>query len=287
MKFALIFFLYLISKVSPLKSLNDEIIPISIISEQDIEFVVEPNQIYKLVIENQNYIYHFDEKVKDILEINNKENNLESDRKNLYFEKGDIIIINRLQNLKDTFKFIISSIPLYDKLNSFETLYEDKIFSIKSEEESIAYFDSPDKNTKIFISENDESNKKENIAVVGNFWKCSKGKTYIINVELFDISVLRKYFYPINLNSEINIKNDEQNFLYLQQSKSYSIIFEGNTMIKMIKLSDKTFDSVVTISKDGVELSTLKLKQLYFELGTNYNTKLTFEIKDSNAFLME
>ena len=160
MKFDLIFFLYLISKVSPLKSLNDEIIPISIISEQDIEFVVEPNQIYKLVIENQNYIYHFDEKVKDILEINNKENNLESDRKNLYFEKGDIIIINRLQNLKDTFKFIISSIPLYDKLNSFETLYEDKIFSIKSEEESIAYFDSPDKNTKIFISENDESNKK-------------------------------------------------------------------------------------------------------------------------------
>jgi len=258
MKFALIFFLYLISKFSPLKSLNDEIIPISIISEQDIEFVVEPNQIYKLVIENQNYIYHYDEKVKDILEINNKENNLESDRKNLYFEKGGIIIINRLQNLKDTFKFIISSIPLYDKLNSFETLYEDKIFSIKSEEESIAYFDSPDKNTKIFISENDESNKKENIAVVGNFWKCSKGKTYIINVELFDISVLRKYFYPINLNSEINIKNDEQNFLYLQQSKSYSIIFEGNTMIKMIKLSDKTFDSVVTISKDGVELSTLK-----------------------------
>lgn len=77
-------------------------------------------------------------------------------------------------------------------------------------------------------------------------------------MELFDISVLRKYFYPINLNSEINIKNDEQNFLYLQQSKSYSIIFEGNTMIKMIKLSDKTFDSVVTISKDGVELSTLK-----------------------------
>ena len=75
---------------------------------------------------------------------------------------------------------------------------------------------------------------------------------------MFDISVLRKYFYPINLNSEINIKNDEQNFLYLQQSKSYSIIFEGNTMIKMIKLSDKTFDSVVTISKDGVELSTLK-----------------------------
>ena len=112
MKFALIFFLYLISKVSPLKSLNDEIIPISIISEQDIEFVVEPNQIYKLVIENQKYISHFDEKVKDILEINNKENNLESDRKNLYFEKGDIIIINRLQNLKDTFKFIISSIPL-------------------------------------------------------------------------------------------------------------------------------------------------------------------------------
>ena len=55
----------------------------------------------------------------------------------------------------------------------------------------------------------------------------------------------------------------------------------------MIKLSDKTFDSVVTISKDGVELSTLKWKQLYFELGTNYNTKLTFEIKDSNAFLME
>ena len=77
-------------------------------------------------------------------------------------------------------------------------------------------------------------------------------------MELFDISVLRKYFYPINLNSEINIKNDEQNFLYLQQSKSYTIIFEGNTMIKMIKLSDKTFDSVVTISKDGVELSTLK-----------------------------
>ena len=246
-------------------------------------YEIEPNYIYKFVIEDQNYLYHFQEDIKDILQIYSKDNSLETSRKNLYFEKGEIIYANYLLNLKETIKIKINSIPIYDKLNSFETINEGQYFSIKSEEDSIAYFDSIDKNSKIFISETEESSKFESI--IGDFFTCPKNQIYFIKVELFDTSVLKKYFHPLNINGEINIKNDESNFLYLQQSKSYILNFEGNTMNKMIKLSDKASNAEITIFKDEASIAILTKYNPYYEIGQNYNGKLTLEIKNANAFI--
>ena len=281
-KFALIFILSLISGINALNEESPEAIELSLIGEKNMIYEIEPNYIYKFVIEDQNYLYHFQEDVKDLLKIYSKDNSLETSRKNLYFEKGEVIYVNYLLNLKETIKIKISSIAVYDKLNSFETINEEQYFSIKSEEDSIAFFDSIDKNSKIFISESEEPPKYESIN--GDFFTCSKNQIYFIKVELFDISVLKKYFYPLNINGEINIKNDESNFLYLQQSKSYTLNLEGNTMNKMIKLSDKTPNAEITIDKDGVSTILTKFSP-YYEIGQNYNGKLTLEIKNANALI--
>ena len=282
MKFVLIFVFSLISGINTLKNEPSEIIEISLITEKDIEYEIDSNSIYRFVIENENYLYRFDEKLKDILKIYNKDNILETPKKR-YFEKGEVVYINYLSNLNKKIEVKINAIPLYDKLNSLETINEDKYFSIKSGEESIAYFDSVDKNSKIFISDNEESEIMENMA--GDFWTCSKDQTYFVKVELFDISVLKKYFYPLNLNSEIYIKDNEENFFYLQQSKTYTFIFIENQINKMIRLSDKTPNADVAISKEGVEIATLNKSHPYYELDKNYKGNLTLDIKDSNAFI--
>ena len=217
-KFALIFILSLISGIYALNEESPEVVELSLIGEKNMIYEIEPNYIYKFVIEDQNYLYHFQEDIKDILQIYSKDNSLETSRKNLYFEKGEIIYANHLLNLKETIKIKINSIPVYDKLNSFETINEGQYFSIKSEEDSIAYFDSIDKNSKIFISETEESSKFESI--IGDFFTCPKNQIYFIKVELFDTSVLKKYFLPININGEINKKMMSQIF-YIYNNLSH------------------------------------------------------------------
>ena len=105
-------------------------------------------------------------------------------------------------NYKINCKIIVTII--YSKLNSIATYNSYNYFTLKSTEESIAYFDSVDKNAKILISPNDEKHL-ENMG--GNFWKCSAGVPYYVRIDLFDVSAIKRYFYPLNINSEIKIKN--------------------------------------------------------------------------------
>ena len=99
-KFALIFILSLISGINALNEESPEVVELSLIGEKNMTYEIEPNYIYKFVIEDQNYLYHFQEDIKDILKIYSKDNSLETSRKNLYFEKGEIIYANYLLNLK-------------------------------------------------------------------------------------------------------------------------------------------------------------------------------------------
>ena len=56
-----------------------------------------------------------------------------------------------MKNLSET-KIKISPYYIHKEFNSFETLNENQYFFIKSENKSIAYFDSFDRNSKVFIS---------------------------------------------------------------------------------------------------------------------------------------
>lgn len=151
-----LYFIFALCLLSEINSLNNEssseLIETSINNEKDFEYEINPDVTYKFIIENKNYIYCFSDNSKNLIHIQNKDNILETTRNNLYFEKGEIIYINHLLNLEESITIKISAIPLYDILNTFETINEDKYFSIKSEKESIAYFDSVDKNAKyIFL----------------------------------------------------------------------------------------------------------------------------------------
>jgi len=72
----------------------------------------------------------------------------------------------------------------------------------------------------------------------------------LIKNSIFDISVFKKYFYPLNFyEEEININDNNKNFFYLIQNKTYIFNFNSNSSNKMIKLSSKTLDSKIKIQK--------------------------------------
>ena len=201
--FFLVFFFYFLNEINTLNRESSEIIEISLINGEDLEIEIEPGKIYKFVVKNENYLYRFEKELKDFLVIYNKNNILESERENLLFEKDEIIYINYFLNLNNKINCKIIVTIIYSKLNSIATYNSYNYFTLKSTEESIAYFDSVDKNAKILISPNDEKHL-ENMG--GNFWKCSAGVPYYIRIDLFDVSAIKRYFYPLNINSEIKIK---------------------------------------------------------------------------------
>ena len=280
--FFLVFFFYFLNEINTLNSKYSEIIEISLINGEDLEIEIEPGKIYKFVVKNENYLYRFEKELKDFLVIYNKNNILESERENLLFEKDEIIYINYFLNLNNKINCKIIVTIIYSKLNSIATYNSYNYFTLKSTEESIAYFDSVDKNAKILISPNDEKHL-ENMG--GNFWKCSAGVPYYIRIDLFDVSAIKRYFYPLNINSEIKIKNYEPNFLYLQKSNSYVLNLAESYLNKLIKLSDKTPNSNVNILQDGILVASLNKENPYYQQDKTYIGKLTLEIQDADAFI--
>ena len=280
--FFLVFFFYFLNEINTLNRESSEIIEISLINGEDLEIEIEPGKIYKFVVKNENYLYRFEKELKDFLVIYNKNNILESERENLLFEKDEIIYINYFLNLNNKINCKIIVTIIYSKLNSIATYKSYNYFTLKSTEESIAYFDSVDKNAKILISPNDEKHL-ENMG--GNFWKCSAGVPYYIWIDLFDVSAIKRYFYPLNINSEIKIKNYEPNFLYLQKSNSYVLNLAESYLNKLIKLSDKTPNSNVNILKDGILIASLNKENPYYQQDKTYNGKLSLEIQDADAFI--
>ena len=132
------------------------------------------------------------------------------------------------------------SLNSYDQLNTFKIIDKNDSFIIKTNVTSIAYFDSFDKNSIIYISENYEDFKSEkDKKITGKFLKIEDDKTYYIRNYLYNTeypSVFKTYLYPLELDKkEINIK--DQNFLYLEKNKTYILNFQENKIKKMIKLS--------------------------------------------------
>ena len=154
-----------------------EFIEISI-NEEDFEYDIDPKKKYKFNIENNNYLYTIPTDLKTYIYIDNENNKLKSTTGKNYFKKGDSFYVNYLLNLNKNIKFKTSSLVLYDTLNEVGPISSNKEFSIKSSEESIAYFDSFDRNSKVFISKNDNNHYNEKIT--GKFYKIQPNIIYFI-----------------------------------------------------------------------------------------------------------
>ena len=75
------------------------------------------------------------------------------------------------------------SLKSYNELNTFKMIDQNESFIIKTNVTSKAYFDSFDKNSIIYISENYEDFKSEkDKKITGKFLKIEDDKTYYINM---------------------------------------------------------------------------------------------------------
>ena len=124
-------------------------------------------------------------------------------------------------------------------LNDFITITENFSFTIRTIYNSIAYFDSFDKNCLIYTN---------NERIDGKFYEINPNKDYIISVKLFNpdsASVLRRYLSYNSIN--INIKDKSINYLYFKKQTYYTMNFTSNTIDRIFTLSKITPNVKVTI----------------------------------------
>jgi len=181
------------------------------------------------------------------------------------------------------------SLVSYDKLNTFEMISESQSFKINTSKPSIAYFDSFDGNSIVYITK--DKNKFLNQTeerITGKFYPIEPNVEYYVRNNLYDTlytSTFKKYLYPIDLtNRNISIVGEEINYLYLKKDKSYILDFKNNTIKKMIKLSRKTQNSKVMVI-DNENKKELNKNSLYYLLEDNFNGKLKLEVTEDDAFI--
>ena len=179
----------------------------------------------------------------------------------------------------------------YSELNCMETIDSSQKFIIETTEVSMAYFDSYDKNSVIYISNNiDSFNKEEDERINGKFYRIEPNIKYYIRNSLYfkgQPSVFKKYVFPLNLESKvIDISGNKINFLYLEKDKIYTLDFKNNSIQKVIKLSRKTLNSKVVIKSEKEEEKELSQDTIYYEINEEFTGSLALEIKDNDAFLL-
>jgi len=273
-------------------NLND--ITISFEDKNEMEYILDPKKLYIFSIENENYRYSISTDLKDnnILFFYNNNNNLESVSNVNYFEFGEKIYFINNYNLTESINIKVYAIPQYSILNGFETINENQYFFIKVKENSIAYFDCFDRNSKIYISNNTEKRITiDDEKINGKFILIKPNITYFIKNELYEncVSVFKKYLYPLNLtNEKIYIINDTINYLYLKANSSYILNFENNNMILMMSLSSKTLNAEIEIkeSEESENIYYLNEDNEFFGeiIKNNYN-ELILNVKEKDSFI--
>ena len=268
----------------------NEAISISIDGSKDIEYNLKKDNTYIFEIKDENYLYSFISNTNEIFYTKNEKEEFESRANSTFFENGEKVYANPFSNISNNIDIKIHPVPLYKNLNSFQTINENQNFFIKSEENSIAYFGSFDRNSKTYISEISEKKvlNSDYIRINDNFHIIEQDKLYHIKNDIYNISVFNKYFYPLNLiNKTIKIIDDEINFLYLEKNDdSYILDFSQNKINKILKLSTKTFNSKIRITKNDEDTFTeVNNISPYYTLDKQFNGILNLRIFDSDAFI--
>ena len=254
--------------------------------DNELEHKINEGKSYVFTIENENHFYCFTALIDNIFFIKKENDIYEKVPNGTFFGTGEQVYVNHLKNLNDS-KIKISPVNIYTELNSFETINENQYFFIKSENKAIAYFDSFDKNSKIYISESRQKAVLENDKRIdGKFQEIEPNSIYLIKNRIFYISVFKKYFYPLIENETVlDIEADDKNFFYLGQNAEYTLNFKENSMNKMIKLSTKTLNSKVKVIKNEIEVIELNRDDPYYILDKKFVGQLKLKVEESNAFI--
>ena len=227
----------------------------SITQTKNMEFKIDHNKTYRFTIDNEKYLYSFKSEIKDVFFIKKENGSFESVSNKSFFMKNDTIYANLNKESGKDIKVTISPTPVYNELNSIETIKENQYFFIESDKESMLYLDSFDRNSSIYINNKtfEENISEKDIKATGKYYLITPNNRYMVKIRIDSkdsISTVKKYFYPYNFDS-INIKDDEQNFLYLKANKTYSLDFKNNTINIILKLSYDYLSSKINIKKDG------------------------------------
>ena len=168
-----------------------------------------------------------------------------------------VYILNNIKGIEE-----ISEPKSY--LNDFMTITENFSFTIRTIYESIAYFDSFDKNCLVYAN---------NIRIDGQFYQIYPNKEYIISVKLFNpesACILQRYLSFDSIN--INIKDKSINYIYFKRDKYYTMNFTSNTIDRIFTLSKKTPNVKVTIG--SCELNSI-----------NFFCKISKDVKEIKYFI--
>ena len=153
-------------------------------------------------------------------------------------------------------KEIDLSMNTYNEINSVSMLYNNLSFIINTTAASIAFFDTFDRSSNIYISKDiNEFNSESDKRITGQFIYIEPNIIYYVRICLLDniyLSNLMLYLSPKNLSEKkISLKENELKFIQLQKDQEYTLDFQENAISKrIIKLSKKTIKSKIIIN-DG------------------------------------
>ena len=278
--------------------INDDYEIMNLKDEMNRNEISLDNKAYKFINDNSDLIYIFETNSR--IDIKNKDLNAFIELNILEYGEDNYLIMSSQSNENVKITSIPNSNVYIEQLfgeNFDALLLKQKFTNIKiiqtNTNNLISSFDSFDENNDIYYAKYsvDNFNPKDIHPInVNSFTKIDKKKdlitldiksTYIIINKVYDqyLSSFEYFIAPeINNNNEINLVKDSEKYIYLNTNKEYKINTKDIKNPRLIKLSDKTKNSVITINDDKIDKDNI-----FYEL--KKDEKYVVKVREENALI--
>ena len=278
--------------------INDDYEIMNLKDEMNRNEISLDNKAYKFINDNSDLIYIFETNSR--IDIKNKDSNAFIELNILEYGGDNYLIMSSQSNENVKITSIPNSNVYIEQLfgeNFDELLLKQKFTNIKiiqtNTNNLISSFDSFDENNDIYYAKYsvDNFNPKDIHPInVNSFTKIDKKKdlitldmksTYIIINKVYDqyLSSFEYFIAPeINNNNEINLVKDSEKYIYLNTNKEYKINTKDIKNPRLIKLSDKTKNSVITINDDKIDKDNI-----FYEL--KKDEEYVVKVREENALI--
>ena len=278
--------------------INDDYEIMNLKDEMNRNEISLDNKAYKFINDNSDLIYIFETNSR--IDIKNKDSNAFIELNILEYGEDNYLIMSSQSNENVKITSIPNSNVYIEQLfgeNFDELLLKQKFTNIKiiqtNTNNLISSFDSFDENNDIYYAKYsvDNFNPKDIHPInVNSFTKIDIKKdlitldiksTYIIINKVYDqyLSSFEYFIAPeINNNNEINLVKDSEKYIYLNTNKEYKINTKDIKNPRLIKLSDKTKNSVITINDDKIDKDNI-----FYEL--KKDEEYVVKVRDENALI--
>ena len=278
--------------------INDDYEIMNLKDEMNRNEISLDNKAYKFINDNSDLIYIFETNSR--INIKNKDSNAFIELNILEYGEDNYLIMSSQSNENVKITSIPNSNVYIEQLfgeNFDELLLKQKFTNIKiiqtNTNNLISSFDSFDENNDIYYANYsvDNFNPKDIHPInVNSFTKIDKKKdlitldmksTYIIINKVYEqyLSSFEYFIAPeINNNNEINLVKDSEKYIYLNTNKEYKINTKDIKNPRLIKLSDKTKNSVITINDDKIDKDNI-----FYEL--KKDEEYVVKVRDENALI--